>query len=66
MKIKGIWLVRVGDCASVRVEIADKWVEVLSERIDGPFSHIVEPGGVMRAAQKAFGCPVEASDLTIS
>lgn len=44
--VTGIWLVKVGNKACVRVEVGGRWVEIIEEHEDGPFSHICEPGGV--------------------
>lgn len=44
--VTGIWLVKVGNNACVRVEVGGRWVEIIEEHEDGPFSHICEPGGV--------------------
>jgi hypothetical protein len=49
VQISGLMLRRSGDHAIVEIEIEGRWVEVIREFIDAPFSHIVEPGG-MRAA----------------
>lgn len=52
--VTGIHLFRLGDYVVVRAEVDGKWVEVIRERFDGSFSHIVEPGGI-RAALEAEG-----------
>lgn len=44
--VEGIWLVREGDFALVRVQLDGKWIEIIKEHLDGPFSHICEPNGV--------------------
>jgi len=52
-----IRLRRDGDHAVVEIDtgVSDSpWVEVIRERADGAFSHIVEPSGVERAMQKHF------------
>jgi len=51
--VTGIWLVRLGDHAIVKAEIDGVWVEVIREGYDGSFSHIVEPGGMRGARDKA-------------
>ena len=49
--ISGVQAFRLGDHVIVRVEIDGAWCEVISERIDGAFSHIVEVGGIRKAAR---------------
>lgn len=44
--VDGIWLRREGDDAVVLVERDGRWLEIIREHIDGPFSHICEPNGV--------------------
>ena len=44
--IEGLWLIRLGTDAVVRVEIDGTWMEVVRESLDGEFSHIVEPNGI--------------------
>jgi len=51
--VTGIWLVRSGGHAVVLAEIDGVWVEVIREGYDGSFSHIVEPGGMRWARDKA-------------
>ena len=48
--VQGIHLFRLGEHVIVSVEVDGKWVEVIRERRDGSFSHIVEPGGIREAA----------------
>ena len=52
--VTGIWLVRIGNEAIVRAEIDGAWVDVIREGFDGSYSHIVEPGGMRRARDKAL------------
>ncbi len=47
--VKGIWLRRVGDEVQVLAEGEDGWRIVITEPLDGQFSHIVEPGGIASA-----------------
>jgi hypothetical protein len=47
--ITGVHLKRIGDYAYVAVEIDGEWVDVIRERLDSNFSHIVEPGGMLKA-----------------
>jgi hypothetical protein len=51
--ITGIHLMRHSEHVCVSVEIGGKWVEVIRERHDGSFSHIVEPSGMRKAALMA-------------
>jgi hypothetical protein len=44
--VTGIWLRAEGDSAVVLVERDGRWVEVIRETKDSPFSHIVEPNGI--------------------
>lgn len=50
--ITGIHLFRLQDHVIVNAEIDGKWVTVIEEYIDSPFSHIVEPAGMRRCAAK--------------
>jgi len=50
IEVTGIHLLRLGDYAIVNAEIDGQWVEVIKERYDGSFSHIVEPDGMRKAA----------------
>ena len=50
VEVTGIWLLRLGNDVFVKAEIDGAWVEVIREGIDGSFSHIVEPGGMRKAA----------------
>jgi hypothetical protein len=52
VEITGLHLMRLGDYVRVNVEIDGRWVQVISERHDGAFSHIVEPGGMLKAASR--------------
>lgn len=54
--VSGIHLLRIGEHAIVKVEIDSQWIEVIRERYDGAFSHIVEPSGIRRAAENG-GAP---------
>ena len=47
--LHAIMLVADGGCAVVRIEIGGKWVELIREPLDAPFSHIIEPSGIDRA-----------------
>lgn len=48
--ITGIHLLKESGCAVVKVEMNGRWVEVIRENAALNFSHIVEPGGMMKAA----------------
>lgn len=51
--LPAIWLRREGNHVVVLVEFANekgRWIRVIRETIDGPFSHIIEPGGILDAA----------------
>ena len=43
--------------AIVSVEFRGKWVDVIEENVDGSFSHIVEPSGILRRASLDAGRP---------
>jgi len=45
--VMGIRLRKSGEYTVVDAEIGGVWIEVIRERSDGEFCHIVEPGGVM-------------------
>jgi hypothetical protein len=51
--IEGVWLVREGDYAVVKVEIRGQWYEVIREHAEGNFSHITEPAGIRNAVAEA-------------
>jgi len=44
--ITGVHLYKTGDHTVVAVEIGGTWIEVIRERSDGAFSHIVETNGM--------------------
>ena len=50
IEISGLHLFRLDEHVIVRIEIDGLWVEVMRERYDGAFSHIVEPDGMRDAA----------------
>jgi hypothetical protein len=52
--MNAIHLYREGDHAIVAVEIEGKWVPVIREFIDSPFSHIVEPAGMQRCISRSL------------
>ena len=54
IEITGVWLVRLGDKAIVRVEIDGRWIDVIEEHAEGSFSHIAETGGILRRKQEAI------------
>ena len=57
VSMTGIWLVREGEHCEVRVERGGKWITVIREFVDSPFSHIVEPAGILAAEKAAGGEP---------
>jgi hypothetical protein len=49
MKQKPLWLVAEGEFAVLKMESnKGNWVELIRERLDAPFSHIIEPLGIIR------------------
>ena len=44
--VMGIMLRKEGEYTIVEAEIGGTWIEVIRERSDGSFSHIVEPDGM--------------------
>lgn len=51
--LHAIHLVAEGGCAVVKIEVGGRWVELIRESLDGPFSHIIEPSGIDRAVARA-------------
>lgn len=50
---KALFLRAEGDYAILEIEAEKgKWVELIRERLDSPFSHIIEPAGIESAIQK--------------
>lgn len=49
--ITGAHLKRIGENAVVSLEMNGRWVDVIAERFDGCFSHIIESCGI----RKCFG-----------
>jgi hypothetical protein len=49
--LTGLWLRRSGDQVIVSAEFDGKWRDVIVESIDGSFSHIVEPSGMLMASE---------------
>ena len=47
--VEGIRLRKEGEYTIVDAEIGGDWVEVIRERSDGQFCHIVEPSGMFAA-----------------
>jgi hypothetical protein len=52
VQVSGVWLRRSGDRVIVAVEIDGLWRDVIVERLDSNFSHIVESSGI-RAAPRS-------------
>lgn len=50
--ITGISLTRVGDRAVVRIEVGGVWIDLISEPLDSPFSHIVNESGIAKAVSE--------------
>lgn len=50
IEIQGIHLRRIGDEAQVLAEVDGEWKLVITELINGNFSHIVEPSGIRGAS----------------
>lgn len=50
VEISGVHLSTVGEHVIVAVEIQGKWIEVIRERKDNAYSHIVEGPGITTAA----------------
>ena len=47
-------LVAEGEHAVLKIEISKgKWVTLITERLDSPFSHIIEPAGITEACKSA-------------
>lgn len=44
--VTGIHLKKIGDRTIVAAEIGGQWFDVISERSEGQFSHIVETAGL--------------------
>jgi hypothetical protein len=42
-----------GDYAILEIEVNGKWIQLIKERLDSPFSHIIEPSGIQREIEKA-------------
>lgn len=50
---KALWLVAEGEHAVLKIEVEKgKWVTLITERLDSPFSHIIEPAGIEAAIKK--------------
>ena len=48
--MKALMLVAEGEYAVLKIESEKgKWVELIRERLDSPFSHIIEPAGIITA-----------------
>lgn len=47
--ITGVWLLSRGPDAFVLVEVDGAWRRCIVERLDGNFSHIIEPSGIRKA-----------------
>lgn len=58
IEVDGVWLCREGEYAVVKVERNGKWIEIIREHIEGPFSHICEPEGVRTREAGTHAVPV--------
>lgn len=64
-----IMLRREGDYAVVEIDTGvpnkdgSRWVEVIRERLDGNFSHIVEPGGIEGAIHRHYNARATLSSI---
>ena len=47
--ISALWLRRIGDKVQALIEWHGHWYVAAEEHFDGPFSHIVEYSGMMKA-----------------
>lgn len=48
VSVSGVWIRRIGDNVECLVELPSGWVVVITEQLDGYFSHIIEPSGIRR------------------
>ena len=53
MKITGIRLTRVQDHAVVFIEVEDEWIELIRERAEGAFDHIVNESGIVASVGRS-------------
>jgi len=44
-----------GEHAVLAIEVNGKWIELIRERLDSPFSHIIEPLGIKRIVEEKDG-----------
>lgn len=54
--ISGVMLHVSGDDAVVELEIDGMWYEIVRCNMSGPFSHIVEPAGIVRCMETGKPC----------
>lgn len=54
VSVSAIWLKTIGDDVIVEAEIGGRWVELIRERSDGAYSHIIEGNGVFTAYVNAL------------
>lgn len=47
-----LWLVAEGEHAILKIEVNGEWITLIKERLDSPFSHIIEPLGIQREIDK--------------
>lgn len=49
---KALMLRAEGEYAILEIEVDGKWIELIRERLDSPFSHIIEPQGIYNRVNK--------------
>lgn len=48
--VSALMLVAEGEYVLLKIEVSKgKWVTLIKERLDSPFSHIIEPNGISQA-----------------
>jgi hypothetical protein len=52
--VSGVWLRKEGVSTIVAVEIDGKWIDVIVERSQHAFSHIVEPDGIRQGTPSSL------------
>jgi hypothetical protein len=51
-KHNALMLVAEGEYAILKMEVNGAWIELIRERLDSPFSHIIEPAGIEKAIKE--------------
>lgn len=44
-----------GPFVKLRIQCKGVWIELITERLDSPFSHFIEPAGIEYEIKKAVG-----------